>query len=113
VDKESYEKIAAVKDFIDKNIFTDLNVNEIAEKFRLNPKVLTERFVYFFGITPKKYILDKKLEKLMEMIRKRKPGKILSISRCGYELGFKSAASFCNFIKRSTGKTFTDLMNEI
>jgi len=113
MNNELCEKIFAVRDFIDKNICTDLNVNEIAEKFRLNPKVLTERFVYFFGITPKKYILNKKLEKLMEMLRKRKPGTLLNISRYGYELGFKSAASFCNFIKRSTGKTFTDLMNEI
>jgi len=113
VDKESWEKIVVVKEYIDENFCKDLNVTEIAEKFGLNPKVLTERFAYCFGVTVKKYILDKKRYKFMEMIRERNPKTPLNISGYGYELGFNSSASFRNFIKRSTGKTCTELMDEI
>jgi len=49
----------------------------------------------------------------MEIKRKKKPGTPLNISGWAYKLGFNSTSSFRNFIKRSTGKTCTELMDEI
>ena len=105
--KKTYE----VKKYIDKNPCTNLNVNEIAKKIELNPKVLSEKFAYYCGVTIKKYILNKKRNKFMEIIRKRKPGTPLNISNLAYKLGFNSSSSFCNFVKRSMGKTCTELLN--
>lgn len=113
MNNEPREKIAEIKKHVDDNICTDLNVTEIAEKFKINTQKLTELFYYFYGYTPKEYILNKKYDKFLEILSNESPKEIQKISIYGFKLGFKSASSFSNFIKKMSGRTCISLIKKV
>jgi two-component system response regulator YesN len=105
------EKIAEIKNFIDRVICEISHVDEIAEKFNVNRNCLHEWFKMTYGINLKEYILQKKFEKLIELISNDNDNKI--VFYYANTLGFKTSSGLCNLIKRKTGLTFGELKESV
>ena len=57
-----------ITEYIDKNLGANLTVASIAEKFYTSPSTLYRMFSNNIGISPKEYILNKKIESAKRMI---------------------------------------------
>ncbi len=105
---ESDSPINSAISYIDKHYLTDIDFNELASR----TGYCVDRFRILFkekvGVTPKQYILDKKLLKAKEMITDS--NKMLEL--ISFELGFVHYSRFSLFFKEKTGlspKEYRDL----
>lgn len=92
-------KMAEIRYFIDMNIGKNLRVAEIAEKFCYHPNYLSRSFAEQYGLSPKKYILQLKLQKAEKLIREGSD----SISLIALALGFPDEPSFSRAFKKRYG----------
>ncbi len=53
---------------IDYNFCTDISVEQIAKQLYLDPAYFSKKFAKRMGISPKKYILDKRIERAKELL---------------------------------------------
>jgi len=66
--KYKTDPIATAIKIIDYNFNNNITVNSLAESLHLDPSVLTRKFNNKIGISPKKYILNKRLEYAKELL---------------------------------------------
>lgn len=85
-----------IKYYIDLNYPLRLSVNEIAGKFGFNPSYLSRAFSNKFKISPKQYILKKKLNKACELLITTD----LNISIIAASLSFEDQLSFSKTFKK-------------
>lgn len=88
-----------IKYYIDLNYPSNLSVTEIAEKFGFNPSYLSRTFTKKFGISPKQYILKKKINKACELLITTD----LNISIIASSLSFEDQLSFSKTFKKNKG----------
>lgn len=93
------DKMAEIRYFIDMNIGKNLKVSEIAETFGYHPNYLSRSFAAQYGLSPKQYITQRKLQKAEKMIK----GSPDSISFIALSLGFPDECSFSRAYKNYYG----------
>ncbi len=93
------DKMAEIRYFIDMNIGKNLKVSEIAETFGYHPNYLSRSFAAQYGLSPKQYITQRKLQKAEKMIK----GSTDSISFIALSLGFPDESSFSRAYKKYYG----------
>lgn len=91
--------VEEVKFFIDMNIGGTLKVKEIADVFGYHPNYLIRLFTETYGISPKQYIIDMKLQKARLLIEESSD----SISLIAASLGFQDLATFSRAYKQHFG----------
>ena len=98
--EQQIEAIIEMRQFIDQNFEKDLNLDFLAH-VRFTSKFHLQRlFKRYYGLTPRQYVIDKRLEKSKEHL---KAG--MTVTETCYAVGFESLSSFSKLFKTRTGKS--------
>lgn len=89
---------------IDYNYCTDISVEQIANRLSVDPAYFSRIFTEKVGISPKKYILLKRMERAKELLIATDAG-IFEISN---SVGYEDQFYFCRIFKKTTGSSPTE-----
>lgn len=92
------ETVIALRDFIDKNINKDLNLDLLSQRSLTSKYHLLRLFKKYYGITPRQYIKDKRIEKAKKYLSDG-----MSVYETCVNVGFESLGSFSLLFKIKTG----------
>ncbi len=95
---ELYKRIALAQDFIDSCPYENLTLETLAKISCLSKYHFLRVFKEINGVSPHKYIVERKLEYAMKLIENG--DSIIEVSR---RVGFNSSASFCRSFKQKFG----------
>ena len=87
--------------YINENITEKITVSDLVKPTRWASQHYTRLFTKYVGVTPSRYILDRKIEKAKVLLSET----TMPITQISFELGIKSHSNFCSAFKKSTGKT--------
>ena len=87
------------KKFIDDNYTENINVSDVAKTVFLSDDYFSKCFVKSFGTLPKKYILEKRIEKAKTLLKTTH----LTSREIAYSVGFSSPQRFNNIFADFTG----------
>jgi len=94
------ETVIGTRNFIDNNYEKELNL-EFLSSIRFTSKYhLLRLFKRYYGLTPRQYLMDKRIEKAKENL---KDG--LTVTETCFAVGFESLGSFSKLFKTKTGKS--------
>jgi AraC-like DNA-binding protein len=79
----------------------DFSIKEIAQNLSMSVSTVERWSKKIYGLTPKEYIIDRKLLQAEIMLRQNS-GNVKTVS---YRLGFNSVAYFCKLFRRKFGIT--------
>lgn len=88
------ENILAVLNFINQNLYSELNIEQIAKQFFVSKYYLMRRFKSKTGYSIHQYILNKRLLAAKEYIKNGKP-----LTQICFDCGFKDYSVFCRSFK--------------
>ncbi len=87
------------KRYIDTHFDQEINLDLLA-RLRFTSKYhLIRVFKKYYGLTPRQYLIDKRIENAKKFLRTGK-----SVSDTCYQIGYDSVPSFSNLFKAKTGK---------
>ena len=92
--------IIAVKNYIDTNYETDLNMDLLSKIQLVSKYHLIRLFKKYYGLTPRQYLINKRIEKSKEYLVKG-----MTVTKTCYAVGFTSLGSFSTLFKTKTGET--------
>lgn len=98
--QEQIETAIGVKSFIDNNYDADLNLDVISHARFVSKFHLLRLFKKHYGLTPRQYLIDKRIEKSKEQLRIG-----MSVTETCFAVGFESVGSFSALFKSKTGKS--------
>lgn len=87
--------------YIDDNVSEKIMIPDLIQLSRWKSQHFQKMFTEYMGITPHKYIVDKKMERAKTMLAQSG----IPIIQISYDLGFKSHSNFCSLFKKKVGKT--------
>ena len=105
--KEQLEAVIATRNYINNNYDTNLNLDLLSHIRFISKFHLLRLFKQYYGQTPNRYLIDKRLEKAREHLKKG-----ISISETCYAIGFESPSSFSTLFKSRTGLTPTEFQKQ-
>jgi len=79
--------------YIDENLNEKILVSDTVKLTRWDSQHFNRLFLKYIGVTPHKYILEKKIEKAKTMITETS----IPIYQISFDLGFKSYSNFSHF----------------
>lgn len=91
-----YDTIRNCIDYIQMNMDKNITVTDLAKRFNLSESTLYRAFVKILGVSPKKYILDKKLNQACFLLRFTSN----TIESISLKLGYYSAFQFSRDFKK-------------
>lgn len=97
----SDENLLKIVDYVEKNINTDLTINKLLEKVPLSRRSLEIKFRDVLGISLYKFILEKKMEYVSDLLLKTDKD-ILDIA---IEVGFSDVRNVYRLFKKNKGYT--------
>lgn len=86
------------KKYIDTNFDKDINLDFLADLQFTSKYHLIRVFKKYYGITPRQYLINKRIEKAKQILKSGK-----SVADTCYTIGFESINSFSNLFKTKTG----------
>lgn len=92
------------KFYLDVNYSENLRLKDVAHNFGVHPNYLTRVFHERFGVTPKQYLLDLKLQKARQLLCTTD----LPVSVIAGSMGFEDAMAFSKLFKKSCGCSPSD-----
>lgn len=98
--QDQINAIIAVRNYIDSNYETDLNLNLLSKIQLISKYHLIRLFKKYYGLTPKQYLINKRIEKSKESLVIG-----MTVTETCYAVGFTSLGSFSVLFKTKTGKT--------
>lgn len=87
--------------YIDENITEKIIISDLVKLTRWESQHFNRLFTKYMGITPYRYVVDKKINKVKIMLTETS----IPIIQISFEFGFKSHSNFCHIFKKVTGKT--------
>lgn len=106
---EEYEKLKPSIEFINNNYTKSIRLEELAEKVYLNPIYFLRLFKKNFNITPRQYILKKRLDEACSLLK----GTELTIREISDNLGFCNQFYFTKLFKKNLLMTPSEYRNSI
>jgi len=97
-----------LKLYIDNRMDFTLSVEQLAQQFHLNSNYVTVVFKRKYGMTPKQYMLERKIDCAKQLLQNRN----CEIKEIAATLAFSSVYHFSNTFKRLTGMTPTEYRRE-
>ena len=89
---------------IDENYKRDIPVRELAEIMNVNPTYFSNLFKQVFRITPKQYILNKRLTESQQLLLESE----MTVKEIAYAVGFENESYFSEFFSAKVGIPATD-----
>lgn len=81
---------------------------DLLSRFRFVSKFhLLRLFKKHYGLTPRQYLIDKRIEKSKEQLKNG-----MSVTETCFAVGFESLGSFSTLFKTKTGKSPSEFQNE-
>ncbi|MEL6557495.1 MAG: AraC family transcriptional regulator [Bacteroidota bacterium] len=94
------ETVKQTRHFIDNNFEKDLKL-DLLSHIRFTSKFHLQRlFKRYYGLTPRQYLIDKRIEKAKENLKNG-----MSVTETCFAVGFESLGSFSKLFKIKTGKS--------
>lgn len=107
-EKNISQSMYAVAKYIDKHIFENINVQQLAQKIGYNYSYLSDAFCRCNGITIRQYISNRKIQKAIELMCCGK----LSLSQVSNRLQYATVQSFSKAFKRTMGCSPTAFLRQ-
>lgn len=92
------EMAIETKRYMDTNFEKEINLDLLAHKRFTSKYHLIRIFKKYHGLTPRQYLIDKRIEAAKKHLRAGK-----SVSDTCYAIGFESVNSFSNLFRSKTG----------
>lgn len=101
------EAIIQTRHFIDKNFDKDLKLDFLSRERFTSKYHLQRLFKRYYGLTPRQYLIDKRIEKSKESLQNG-----MTVTETCYAVGFHSLGSFSKLFKTKTGKSPIEFQKE-
>jgi methylphosphotriester-DNA--protein-cysteine methyltransferase len=92
------EMVIGIKNFIDSNFEKELNLTSLSRVKYTSKFHLLRIFKKYYGLTPKQYLINKRIEVSKNSLQKGMP-----VAETCFAVGFNSPCSFSTLFKRKTG----------
>ena len=99
--------VIAMRNYIDSNYESDLNLDLLSKLQLVSKYHLLRLFKKYYGLTPRQYLIDKRIEHSKIYLKKGMP-----VTETCFAVGFESPGSFSTLFKRKTGKTPAQFQKE-
>ena len=107
-EKNVSQSMYAVAKYIDKHIFENINVQKLAQEIGYNYSYLSDAFCRCNGITIRRYISNRKIQKAIELMCCGK----LSVVQVSNRLQYATVQSFSKAFKRTMGCSPTAFLRQ-
>ncbi|WP_340013927.1 AraC family transcriptional regulator [Paenibacillus sp. FSL K6-1318] len=94
--------------FIEHNYATDLSVEQLAARLKINRKYLSKIFKDTTGFTPQQYVIQYRMNRASELIQKSS----LSMNEIACSVGYKDPFQFSRMFKKVMGAAPRDYRND-
>lgn len=101
------ETIIGVRNYIDNNYDQKLNLDFLASVRFVSKYHLLRLFKRYYGMTPRQYLIDKRIEKSKELLIQG-----TSVTEVCFAVGFESVGSFSSLFKSRLGKSPSKFQKE-
>ncbi|RNC89468.1 MAG: AraC family transcriptional regulator [Allomuricauda sp.] len=101
------ETVIGMRNYIDNNYESNLNLDFLSHTRFVSKYHLLRLFKKHYGVTPRQYLIDKRIEKSKELLLNK-----LSVTETCYAVGFESVGSFSTLFKTKTGKSPSQFQKE-
>ncbi|WP_282044228.1 helix-turn-helix domain-containing protein [Winogradskyella flava] len=101
------ESVIGIKNYIDNNYDTDLNLDFLSYTRFISKYHLLRLFKRYYGLTPRQYLIDKRIEKSKTHLNEQ-----MSVTETCFAVGFQSLGSFSSLFKSRTGQSPSQYQKE-
>lgn len=101
------ESVIGIKNYIDNNFEAKLNLDFLSHTRFISKYHLLRLFKRYYGLTPRQYLIDKRIEKSKEHLKNK-----MSVTETCFAVGFESLGSFSSLFKSRTGKSPSQFQKE-
>ena len=105
--EKQIEGIIATRNFIANHFEKDLKLDVLSHIHFTSKYHLQRLFKRYYGITPKQYLIEKRIEKAKAYLKTD-----MSVTQTCFAVGFKSLGSFSKLFKAKTGKSPSSFQKE-
>jgi len=98
--QEQIQTVIGVRNYINNNYESDLNLDLLSHIRFVSKYHLLRLFKRFYGLTPRQYLIDKRIAKSKEQLKNG-----MSVTEACFAVGFESLGSFSTLFKVKTGKS--------
>jgi AraC-like DNA-binding protein len=99
--------IIETRHFIDNNFDKNLKLDFLSHIRFISKYHLQRLFKRYYGITPRQYLIDKRIEKSKENLKNG-----MTVTETCFAVGFESLGSFSKLFKTKTGKSPSKFQKE-
>jgi AraC-like DNA-binding protein len=99
--------VIGIRNYIEINYDANLNLDLLSHIQLVSKYHLLRLFKKYYGITPRQYLIDKRIEKSKERLKNG-----MSVTETCFAVGFESLGSFSTLFKTKTGKSPTEFQKE-
>ena len=101
------DTVIGTRNYIENNYDADLNLDLLSNIQFVSKYHLLRLFKKYYGLTPRQYLMDKRIEKSKEHLKNG-----MTVTETCFAVGFESLGSFSTLFKRKTGKAPTQFQKE-
>ncbi len=99
--------VIGIRSYIENNYDVNLNLDLLSHIQFVSKYHLLRLFKKYYGLTPRQYLIDKRIEKSKEHLING-----ISVTETCFAVGFESLGSFSTLFKTKTGKSPTEFQKE-
>ena len=101
------DTVIGTRNYIKNNYDANLNLDLLSHKLFVSKYHLLRLFKRHYGLTPRQYLIDQRIEKSKEQLING-----MSVTETCFAVGFESLGSFSTLFKTKTGKSPTEFQKE-
>lgn len=102
--KSKSDTVESARKIIDYNFDRDLTVGEISDTLHFDPAYLTRKFTQEYGVCPKEYLIEKRMEHAKKLLRDTEA----TINEIAFSVGYVDQLYFSRIFKKKTGISPTE-----
>ena len=105
--KGQINTVIVIRNYIENNYDANLNLDLLSHVQLVSKYHLLRLFKKYYGLTPRQYLIDKRIEKSKEQLKNG-----MSVTETCFAVGFESLSSFSTLFKTKTGKSPSEFQKE-
>lgn len=97
--RQNIMRFVPIVDYLQNNYKQDISIKALADQMNLNPVYFSDLFKSTFHITPKQYLINKRLIESQNLLQETN----MSVKEIAYEVGFLNENYFSEIFKQKIG----------